>query len=51
METLNFKDLVDLWESRDDHGKLHIGYNVWLNPFTLSIYGAQGLEECIIVSS
>jgi len=31
METLNFGDRVDLWESWDDHGKLHIGYNACLN--------------------
>jgi hypothetical protein len=51
METLNSGDLVDLWESQDDRGKLHINYNVYLNPVTFSIYGAHGLEECIIVSS
>jgi hypothetical protein len=28
METLNFGNLVDLWDSRDDLGKLHIGYGV-----------------------
>jgi len=50
METLNFRNLVDLWESWDDLGKLHIGYGVCLYPSTLSIYGAQGLEGYIIVS-
>jgi hypothetical protein len=50
METLNSEDLVDLWESWDDHGKLHIDYDVCVNMFTLFIYGAQGSEECIIVS-
>jgi hypothetical protein len=28
MENLNFGDPIDLWESWDDHGKLHIGYDV-----------------------
>jgi hypothetical protein len=50
METLNSEDPVDLWESWDDHGKLHIDYDVCVDMFTLSIYGAQGSEECIIVS-
>ncbi len=49
MEILNFKDLVDLWE-RDDPRKLHINYGVYLDPSTLSIYGALGPKECIIVS-
>jgi hypothetical protein len=40
METLNSKDPVDLWESRDDHGKLHIGYVVCLDLSIFSIYGA-----------
>jgi hypothetical protein len=40
METLNFGDPIDLWESRDDHGKLHINYGVCLDLSTLSIYGA-----------
>jgi hypothetical protein len=35
METLNSRDLVDLWESRNDHGKLHI----YLDLSILSIYG------------
>jgi len=39
METLNSRDLVDLWESRDDCGKLHINYSVCLDLFILSIYG------------
>jgi hypothetical protein len=51
METLNFSNLVDLWESWDDHGKLHVSYNVCVDASTLSIYGAQGPEECIIVST
>jgi hypothetical protein len=50
METLNFRVLVDLWESWDNRGKLHVGYNVCVDTSTLSIYGAQGREECIIVS-
>jgi hypothetical protein len=50
MENLNSKDLVDLWESWDNHGKLHIGYGVSINPFIFSIHGSQGLKECIIVS-
>jgi len=50
METLNFGDPIDLWESRNDCGKLHISYDVCLDPSTLSIYGAQGPHECIIVS-
>jgi hypothetical protein len=50
METLSFGDPVDLWESQDDHGRSHIGYGICLNPSILFIYGAQGLEECIIVS-
>ncbi len=40
METLNAKDLVDLWESWNDCQKLHIGYDVCVDTFTLSIYGA-----------
>jgi hypothetical protein len=51
METLNFGDPIDLWESWDDCEKLHIDYNVYVDPSTFLIYGAQGLEECIIVSS
>lgn len=39
-----------MWESRDDLGKLHIGYGVYVDPSILSIYVTQGLEECIIVS-
>ncbi len=50
METLSYGDLVDLWESRNDLGKHHIGYSASLDLSTLSIYGAQGLEECIIIS-
>jgi hypothetical protein len=50
METLNFGNLVDLWESWDNHGKLHIGYGVCVDLFILFTYGFQGLEECIIVS-
>jgi hypothetical protein len=42
METLNSKNLVDLWEPKDNLGKLHIGYGVCLDPSTFSIYGAQG---------
>ncbi len=49
METLNSGDLVNMWESWDDHGKLHISYDVCVDLSTLSIYGAQGLKECIIV--
>jgi hypothetical protein len=51
METLNSKNLVDLWESKDDPEKCHIDYGVCLNPSILSISRTQGLEECIIVSS
>jgi hypothetical protein len=40
METLNSENLVDLWESWDDRGKLHVGYSVYVNMFILSIYGA-----------
>jgi hypothetical protein len=40
METLNSRNLVDLWESWDDCEKLHIGYNVCVGMPTLSIYGA-----------
>jgi hypothetical protein len=50
METLNSRNPVDLWESWDNCGKLHIEYDVCFNPSILSIYQAQGLEECIIVS-
>jgi hypothetical protein len=39
METLNSRDLVDLWESRDNRGKFHINYNVCLDLSILSIYG------------
>jgi hypothetical protein len=39
METLNSRDLVDLWESQNDHGKLHINYSVYLDLSILSIYG------------
>jgi hypothetical protein len=39
-ETLNFEDLINLWESLDDHGKLHISYDVYVNTYILSIYGA-----------
>jgi hypothetical protein len=49
METLNFGNLIDLWESWDDCGKLHVSYNVCVDTSTLSIYGAQGPKECIIV--
>jgi hypothetical protein len=50
METLNFGNLINLWESWDDCGKLHIGYGVCVDLFILSIYGSQGSEEYIIVS-
>jgi hypothetical protein len=50
METQNFRNLVDLWESWDNHGKIHIGYSVCVDRSILSIYGAQGPEECIVVS-
>jgi hypothetical protein len=40
METLNFGDLVDLWESWDDYGRFHIGYGICLDPSTPFIYGA-----------
>jgi hypothetical protein len=42
METLNVGDLVDLWESWNDRGKLHIGYNVCVDTSTFFIYQAQG---------
>jgi hypothetical protein len=51
METLNVEDLVDLWESWNDRGKLHIGYDVCVDMFTLSIYGALktgGMHHCFI---
>ncbi len=51
METLNSGNPIDLWESWDDRGKLHIDYGVYVDTSTLFIYGAQGWEECIIVSS
>jgi hypothetical protein len=50
MELWNSRDLVDLWEAKDGPGKLHISYGVYLDPSSLSIYGVQGREECIIVS-
>jgi hypothetical protein len=50
METLNYGDQVGLWKLRDDPRKLHIGYGVCLDSSTLSIYGAQEQEECIIFS-
>ncbi len=50
MEILNPKNLVDLWESWNDYEKFHIGYGVYVNMYTTSIYGAQGSKECIIVS-
>jgi len=40
METLNFENPVDLWESWDDRGKLHVSYSVYVNMIILSIYGA-----------
>ncbi len=40
MEILNFGDPVDLWESWDDCGKIHIGYGVCVDPCTLFIYGS-----------
>jgi hypothetical protein len=40
METLNPKDLIDLWELWDNCGKLHIDYSVCVDLSTLSIYGA-----------
>jgi hypothetical protein len=51
METLNVGDPIDLWESWNNHGKFHISYSVCVNMSTLSIYGAHGSKECIIVSS
>jgi hypothetical protein len=50
METLNSRDPIDLWESWDNGGKLHINYDVCVNTSIFSIYGVQRLEECIIVS-
>jgi hypothetical protein len=50
METLNSRYSIHLWESWDDCGKLHINYDVFLDLSSLSIYGAQGSEEYIIVS-
>jgi hypothetical protein len=50
METLNARDLVDLWESWNDRGKLHINYGVCVDMSTISIYGAKGSKECIIIS-
>ncbi len=41
MKTLNVKDPIDLWESWNDHGKLHIGYCVCVDMCTFSIYGAE----------
>jgi hypothetical protein len=40
METLNFGDPIDLWESRDDRGRFHIGYGIFLDPSIFFIYGA-----------
>jgi hypothetical protein len=40
METLNVRFLVDLWESWNSYGKPHIGYGVYADMSTLSIYGA-----------
>ncbi len=39
METLNSRDLVDLWKSWDDYGEIHIGYGVCVDPSILFIYG------------
>jgi hypothetical protein len=50
METLNGKNLIDLWESWNDRGKLHIDYNFCVDMSIISMYGAYRLEECIIVS-
>jgi hypothetical protein len=50
METLNSKNPVNLWESWDEPRKLHVGYNVYVDTSTPSIYGAQGLEDWIIIS-
>jgi hypothetical protein len=41
METLNSKDLVDLWESWNDRGKLHVGYIVCVDMSILSIMGLR----------
>ncbi len=41
METLNSKDLVNLWESWDEPKKLHIDYGIYVGTST-PIYGAQG---------
>jgi hypothetical protein len=48
METLNVGDLVDIWESWNDRGKLHIGYDVCVDTSTLFIYQAQGPEYIIV---
>jgi hypothetical protein len=50
METLDYGNQVDLWKLRHNPRKLHIGYGVCLDSSILSIYGAQGSEECIIFS-
>jgi len=50
METFKVGDPIDLWESWNDRGKLHISYGVCVDTSIISIYGAYGHEGCIIVS-
>jgi hypothetical protein len=47
METFKAGNPIDLWESSNDYGKLHIDYNLCVYTFTFSIYGAQGSNASI----
>jgi hypothetical protein len=40
MEILKARDPIDLWESWNDCGKLHIDYSVCVDMSSLSIYVA-----------
>jgi hypothetical protein len=41
---------VDLWDTTSQVGKIHIGCGRCRNPMLAHVYGAFGMEYCIIVS-
>jgi hypothetical protein len=46
MEVLKVGNPSDLWESWNDHGKLHFGYTVYVDTYTISIHGPRRSATC-----
>jgi len=42
-------DIVSIWDSNND-GRVQIGLGQYKNPSLISIYGASGMENYIVVT-